>query len=140
MSLNSAGPADTFQDPDVAALILSRYAGMSALFAQQASPEEVYDYLYWPELVTTGEGLPCVFRGKENLMPTVAEFMAAMGTDCVWTSVDPIIVSGNLASSLMQVSCRYPDAPTVDYRAIYVWQKRGETWKVIHEMLCLGTV
>jgi hypothetical protein len=33
-----------------------------------------------------------------------------------------------------------PDALTVDYRAIYIGQKRGDTWKAFHEMLCLGTV
>lgn len=124
---------------EVTAAILHRLETLSAHYAQGSDPEAIVRFLFWPEITTTGEGIDQVYRGIDAVLPLAREFSGAMGRDVTWTLNDPVIASGDLAYCLAQVTCRYADREAVSYRALYVWQRRGDDWKVLNEMLCLGT-
>jgi ketosteroid isomerase-like protein len=120
--------------------IRARYRELSTKMANGVSAEDLMEFLYWPDVVVAGEGLGQVYRGVDALLPLAREFVKQMGSDCLWTAIDPIISSGDLASSVAQVTCRYGgEQPDANYCALYVWQRRGEQWKVVHEQLCVGT-
>jgi len=127
--------------PEVDRALMDRLAHLRQLFARNAGAEEVLQFLCWPEFVTTAEGAGKVLRGLDEVLPAAKEIMQAMGTDCTWTVTDPIISSGDLASMFTQITCHYADVrPLSTYCVLYVWQRRGDDWKVIHEMVCQGAL
>ncbi len=132
-----AGRAST----DAAATVTRLLQELSALIARKATAQEVLTHLYWPDVVVAGEGFGQAVHGVENLRPLAVEYLQQMGTDCSFVPSEPVLVSGDLASSFVQVTCRYHGAqPDAHYCALYVWQRRGADWKVAHEQVCQGSI
>lgn len=126
---------------DVEADLAGRLAKLSGMMARGATADEVVDFLYWPEIVVAGEGLGKAYRGFAELRPLLREFLGHLGTDCSWTITDPVVTSGDVASTLIQVTCRYGGKqPDANYCVVYVWHRRANEWKVVHELVCVGVL
>ena len=141
MTTMSGASVQSGNRSEAESVLQERFGRLSTMMAKGASAEELLEFLYWPEVVIAGEGLGKAYRGLEDLLPLAREYVAQMGKDCTWTLSDPIVSSGDVASSYVQVTCRYGgEKPDANYCALYVWQRRGSDWKVIHEQLCVGTM
>jgi hypothetical protein len=118
-----------------------RLKEFSALMREDDPAPRILQRLYWPDIVVTGEGFGRIIRGREELLPVLSEYVGVMGRDCVWTLVEPAIVTSDMVSMFIQIECRHGAAAPPDYFcALYVWLRRGEEWKVIHEQACVGNV
>jgi hypothetical protein len=117
----------------------ARLLNLRALFARGASAEEILPLLYWPDVVAAGEGLGQIYRGIPNLLPLAGEYVASMGRDCTWTLTDPVVSSDTVASTMLKINCHYDDGRAdANYYALYVWERRGDEWKVAQEFLCVA--
>jgi hypothetical protein len=126
---------------DVEADLAGRLAKLTRMMASGVTADEVVDFLYWPEIVVAGEGLGKAYRGFAELRPLLRDYLGQLGKDCSWTITDPVVTSGDVASTLIQVTCRYGgEQPDANYSVIYVWQRRAKEWKVVHELVCVGVL
>ena len=119
----------------------ARYRLLEKLFAAGASAEAVYKELYWPEIVATGQGESKVYRGPAEMTPLLGEYLKAMGRNCRYSVADPAVQDGNLSVVWTQLSCTYGQGkPDLNLRVLYVWQRRGEQWRVIREAWSDGKI
>lgn len=137
--MNANGNTTTGISPgDPATEIAGLLATAEGFFAADSGADVIVPFLYWPEVVGIVEGVPKVFRGVAEVLVFAHEFIPAMGRDVVFEITDPVILSGDLASTQVRITCRHAGGTDEIYRALYVWQRRGDAWKVIHEIVCAG--
>ena len=88
--------------------------------------------------MATGEGLPNAARG----MPALIAMVDASRTGrCTESRRDPIVHSGNLAAEFTVFTCEAGEgSPAQEARVLSVWQKRGNSWKVIREHWSSGNL
>lgn len=119
----------------------ARYRLLEKLFASGASADAVYKELYWPEIVATGQGEPKVYRGPAEMKPLLGQYLQEMGRACKYSVFDPAVQDGDLAVVWTQLTCNYGQAkPAMNLRVLYVWQRRGQDWRVIREAWSDGTM
>jgi hypothetical protein len=116
--------------------ILQRLESASEMLARGAGADLIIASAYWPEIVAIAEGNPTIFRGMDEFLPFAREFVPQLGRNVEFAVNDPIVASGDLASSVVQATCRHHDRPDEVFRLIYVWQRRGNEWKIVQEMMC----
>ena len=136
--LNKAMPG--VAPEDVTAVILQRFDAASRMFARGQGADDLVASVYWPEVLAVAEGVPNILRGMDDLLPFAREFVPQLGRDVTFSVDDPILASGDLASCLAQVRCRHQDRPDEVHRVLYIWQRRGDEWRVVQEMLCAGPI
>lgn len=124
----------------VDALLVQRLEKFSEMEEKGTPAEELARLNYWPEALLTGEGVDKAARGLDE----VAAILKATGSElgkCRHASYDPIVFAGRMASQVFEGTCEPPDGkPVQKFRVLYVWEKRGEEWKIIREMFVSGAL
>ena len=90
------------------------------------------DALYWPDVIIDGEGGPTQ-HGFDEMLAAMPETLEFVGDNCKFVFTDPAIVTEHVVVQRSGFNCKMGVEPDVDLRLLYVWQKRGETWKVVRE-------
>jgi ketosteroid isomerase-like protein len=126
---------------DVAA-IEAHFDVLTDMMAKGESASKIVEEVYWPDAMSSIEGLETLLRGHAQLIPVMqAAVKEGVGAKCTFTFVGSIVISGNLASSLGNVVCKDPgsgqDQPS---RALYVWEKRKGHWRIIREHVSMGNL
>ena len=121
---------------DVVANIAERLRIAEEMFADGRGADAIVPFIYWPEIVAILERVPTVFRGIDMLLPFAREFVPSLGRNVTIELTDPILNSGDLVSSHVQIKAENGDESAAVYHALYIWQRRGGDWKIVHEMVC----
>ncbi len=112
----------------------------SALMAKGAPPAAIVEQAYWPDAVTVMEGVPTAIRGKGPLTDVMAaSSKEGVGMKCAFTIDEPVMVSGDIASTFSAATCGEGDK-AMKMRTLYVWQNRDGHWKIIREMIAIGAL
>ena len=109
-----------------------KYAEIQKLIQEGAPADTIRTALYWPELINAGEGKP-TYRDQATFAPAFVNAIAHLGKDCAISLAEPAVVGTHIAGVYSQFHCTYADKPDLDLRVLYVWQKRGNEWKVALE-------
>jgi ketosteroid isomerase-like protein len=133
--LPAARAADNFSSA-----LEARYRAVeSAIVARDA--KAFFNALYSQDIVVAGEGSASVIRGREALMPVIAEIVKTTRS-CSVKGSPPARTAQNLGYSFVTYTCRAEDANAPDYqvRALYVWQRERTGWRVVAEMYQNGSM
>ncbi|HEV2598876.1 hypothetical protein [Sphingopyxis sp.] len=118
---------------DVVGAITRKYAEVSAMFAAGRSGDEILQVLNWPDGIVTLPMPPYLFRGTAELLPTAREFATSMGRNVTFELQGAVLGAGDLAAATVLVTSHHDDRAADANYVLYVWQRRGEEWKVIRE-------
>nr|WP_087575068.1 hypothetical protein [Sphingomonas sp. CDS-1] len=121
---------------EIVTAITQRLQVAEEMFAQGRGADDIVSFIYWPEIVGIIEGVATVFRGVDMLLPFAREFVPSLGRNVTIKMTDPIISSGDIASSHVQIAAENEDGSGGVYHALYIWQRRDDDWKIVHEMVC----
>lgn len=116
----------------IPAAIKARYALVERLINEKGSAEAIGDALYWPDVIIAGEGGPTQ-RGHAEMIAGMPGTLDFIGSPCKFVFTDPAIVTPSVVAAYSGFSCKKGDKPDLKIRILYVWQKRGATWKVVRE-------
>jgi hypothetical protein len=134
--------AEQANQAEVCAQLDEKLRQLEAMMRENVATDEIARFLYWPEIVVANEGVEKVYRTFPEFLEMFADVVdSELSRDASWTSIDPVLASGDLAVALYQVTFRFPDGrEDLHSRALYTWQRRGDEWKVAMEMAGAGTL
>ncbi len=137
-----APPAGKVQGGGLDAAIQARYSAVEKMVNSGAPSADVGRALYWPNVIVTGQGAEKVSHGLDELQPVLAAVLKDLGTHCKFIVKDPQAQSGSLAAVFSQLTCKAAAAgqPDINLRLLYVWERRGNDWKVVREMYSEGAM
>ena len=108
-----------------------------------ASATEFSRLLYSPDLTVVGEGWPRAIRGVEAFLPDLTVLLDGWGpnADLTFSIVDPVIASGDVATTLVDVfvAPKAPNSTAEYYRVVYAWKRAANGWRVAAEMYTVGS-
>ena len=107
---------------------------------QGASVQEVADAFYWDDLIITGEGSEIVHKSKAEFLPDLALILEQLGTDCGFHFKVPMALTKDMAAVFTQMSCNCEDGSNLNFRVLYVLEKRAGEWKVVRESYTEGVI
>ena len=126
--------------------IKAKIAEVNAAVIGGKSPPEVTELLYAPDMIAIGEGEPEATRGIKAMTAGIEASWAASGPDgqkkCVLSLTDDAgVASADTYASFVTLHCE-PNPPAVkeamDIRAIYVWKRLPQGWRVVLEQWGVG--
>ena len=137
-----ASPAVKVQEGGLDAAIQARYSAVEKMVNSGAPSADVGRALYWPNVIVTGQGAEKVSHGLDQLQPVLAAVLKDLGTHCKFIVKDPQAQSGGLTAVFSQLTCKAAVAgqPDINLRLLYVWERRGNDWKVVREMYSEGAM
>jgi ketosteroid isomerase-like protein len=142
LSCASAQAAEKAHIQPLDKAIQARYDAITKMLESGTPSADIGRALYWPDVIVTGQGAEKVYRGLDALQPTLAAVLKDLGPHCKFSVRDPAAQSGSVAAVYSQLGCKSATAgqPDINLRLLYVWEKRGNEWKVVREMYSEGTI
>ena len=125
---------------DVSAEIINFFDRVTEMRKQGATVQEVADAFYWDDLIITGEGSDIVHKSKEEFLPDLALILEQLGTDCGFHFNVPMALTQDMAAVFTQMSCNCGDGTELNFRVLYVLEKRAGEWKVVRESYTEGVI
>lgn len=125
---------------DVSAEIKNFFDRVTEMRKQGATVQEVADAFYWDDLIIAGEGSDIVHKSKEEFLPDLALILEQLGTDCGFHFKVPMALTRDMAAVFTQMSCNCGDGTDLNFRVLYVLEKRAGEWKVVRESYTEGVI
>lgn len=131
----AAEPAAGFDDA-----LAARYRAVEAAIAA-GDGARWFDALYDDSIVLAGEGSAATVRGRQALLPVLDE-IARTTRSCTLAPDAARGHSGSLGYSFLTYRCTPADGTAPDYavRALFVWRKGPQGWRVVAETYLMGAM
>lgn len=96
------------------------------------------DAMYADDVVIVGEGSEEAVRGLDALMPILNDIVH--GSESCTISMNDAEINNGQAWSFATWSCTPATGDAYQVRALYVWEKQEEGWRVTAEMYGMGAM
>ena len=110
-----------------------------------ATPEQLAHRFYTEDAIIIGEGEETTQRGMKDAITALVNWNEYLGPGgnkaCQFNVLDPIMISGDMASTFVTLSCR-PNPPKTTkqetIRQLFVLKRTPKGWRVAQEMWEMG--
>ena len=95
--------------------------------------------MYAPDVIVIGEGMDTTVRGREANLLLIREILASGAMDDGEIAIEFADGNDDFAYTFINFRNKQAGVPDEGARALYVWQRTDEGWRVVADMYQFGT-